>query len=1468
MAKKKSIWETLADTASRAYDQVNPFDNNRTFKQRTPTNSKSFVQQAGQVGGQTARAVAGNTARFVNTANLGARQIADTAKMTVADLTHNPIASGNAQQQARQDYNRFTTHGGVLNTGTFFKSPEEAASGRLSTAARRIGGGTLGTAGEIIPFARGATLAKPGTKLLPTVARGALEGAGYGAVAGVANELTNSDKFNVRNIIRSAATGAALGGGGAAAVPAVRAGAKVVANRTPLNEVGAIGKDISGDTQGFVKPSDGQRIVMMSPDEYIKQAFKKQPNYNPEAHPDAIKRATQYAEAMKNGDKFPIPTISDNAQDGFHRAFAAKMNGIGQIPVELKTTPVKTVKIKGNDSLSPSKNFDSQAYVKEQTARQEAARASSIPAKIRTMADTAKSKFIDTYAPLEDPVKQAMKQGTKIDPKKNITIAIDRVLQSDRIAGQYIKDNGLDKIVQGVPDTKSFDQYLIARHAEDLNKNKIKTGRNAEADAQLVNSLAPQYEPYAQQLNKYNQSLLDKTVEYGLISKETASYLKKQYPNYVPINRIFTDEELAGVKGNGSGPASISTQSVVQRLKGSERQIESPLNSILQKTQSVIEQGERNNAAKILTSYKDLPGNPFNLRQLKSTEQVGARPVISFLENGKVRRYETTPEIAAAAKSLNKEQINLLGRIVSAPTRLLRLGATGVNVGFAAANVARDVATGFINSKQSIASPGVFLDALKASVFHGSPQYGELLREGAAGTSFDIARNQPIQNVARVRAGKNAGTKIAYTVTHPGELLRAVENTIGRSEEFNRAYQYFGNKRAYLKKGQSEPNARLLAAGEARNNTVNFARAGDYGRVLNTVLPYLNAGIQGSRIFIRNLRDRPAQTAAKVAVSTLFPMAAITAWNLNDPERRAAYEDIKGNGEYELQNNFVIIPPHPKKDASGKWNVIKIPMSQEIANLADGVRRGVESWSTDSKFDFGRLATELIGSGTSLQTGSGRELANQFVPQAVKPAVETLANQNLFFGNDIVPDAMKNLAPEDQANKGTSGTAKVVGKLTNQSPLVIDNAIKTATGGVGQQLIRLSDTALAKTGVIKEKDIKGKGFIDSITSRFDQAQGSTAGGLYFKTLQDESKRLKLNGRDYELLNALKAKESDPNGDPIPQDEKDALSNAALRANNPRVVDVEAATAKTLAKKTGQALDPIYNLTPAQRQTYYRIQASPYKGDDYNRLTDNSKSWLPKFQKERSKFFDNLNSSNSTGTTANARVKYPTFSDSTQGKLDQYFAIEDPSQRVQYLKQNGDIQKAFDQINQYTNARRVAQGYDPFADYPKASPEVEQATNAYFALDKDARKAYIKANPGMYSQVQQYLADTAAWQLANNAGSAKYAGEKLNQKALKSAYNLGQYDIYKDESGQYSVNPTLAYLANYQNKYGKRGSGGSGSGSGKISIKKGSYGSKKAAPSGKIKVAKGKKSKVKVAARASAKVATKGTGSSTLKIKRG
>lgn len=730
---------------------------------------------------------------------------------------------------------------------------------------------------------------------------------------------------------------------------------------------------------------------------------------------------------------------------------------------------------------------DTSTYLKDLEKSQNSARSTARPGLKQTVSGLYKDirrRLVDSTAPIEDVLNEAEKKGKfQVLPSQDVRLQIDRVLRAPTLAGQFVKDQGFDQVIKNAPDLHVLDQYLIAKQATKVAEYGKETGRDLAKDANLVKELGPEYEQFAQKVTQYGKSLLDYSVNTGLVSKELATQLKTQYPDYVPLNRIFNELEQGRSPGT-KAIASLSRQSVVQKLKGSTREIESPVASLLGKTQTAFEQGEKNIAAQQLASYKDLPGFKDIIRELSPGEN--AKHTISFLENGVKKTFEVTPEIENAAKSLSREQIGLIGQIFRAPTRALQLGATSLNVGFTGANAVKDQITNLVLSKKplatSILNPNNFVRSLFSAVKHDD-LYQDMVRNAGGGTSFDIVRSAPSLSIEQIRAQRSKIGKAIYTIKNPEQLLRTAEDIIGRSEELNRIQVYRGTKQALLKEGRTLKDAELLAGKAARETTTNFARSGEWGRVLSWMVPYFNAGVQGSRTLVRNIQQRPAQTGFQMATSVFMPVAAATAWNLSDPTRKTAYEDLQ---DFEKEGNIIIVPPNPTKDERGKWNVIKIPLPQGISQLSSLVRRPIEQAQGLDPVKFSEVASNLLQAGTSVNPS---QLASSFTPQAVKPFVEAKTNKNLFTGNPIVPEYQKDLPPEEQVNQYTSGTARKIGGLAGISPKVVENAVGTSFGGVGKQVLNASDRLLNKMGQIPEEQIAGEPFETGIQRRFVSASG-------------------------------------------------------------------------------------------------------------------------------------------------------------------------------------------------------------------------------------------------------------------------------------------------------------------------------------------------------------------------------------------
>lgn len=763
------------------------------------------------------------------------------------------------------------------------------------------------------------------------------------------------------------------------------------------------------------------------------------------------------------------------------------------------------IKTKSNTKLAPlsTKGFDAKSYVQENIAKRELARKAEEPTFIKKVSNTynlLKRKLVDSNTPIEDTLREVQKRGNfEILPKADISNQIDRVYRTPQLASQFIKDNGLEEVIKNADDIDNVSEYLIAKQARDVEARGIKTGRDAAKDSSLIDAFKEKYEPVAQKVNEYSRKLLDYAVDRGLVSRELADELKTRYPNYVPLNRVFNELELDQIaSGQPGGTASLSKQTVVQRLQGSEREIEDPFASLLIKTSDALAQGERNRAGQILTSYEKLPGNPFGLSLMKEGDKIPTgQSTVSVFRNGIKETWLVNKDIAEAAKRLTVEQTNILQKILTFPIRIAKAGITGLNLPFIGANVVSDQLFSTITSKhtRSTANPAMFIKGLMSALKHDE-LYDDWVRSGSGGTSFDILRDQPTKTVADIRAGRSASSKIKYSVRHPGQLLRAIENIVGKGEEVTRIQQFEGTRQALLKQGRTAADAEILAAKASRENTANFFRKGDWGNAVQGMFLYLNAGIQGSRAWVKRMAQNPIKTGLKITTTLLMPTAILTAYNLSDPKRKEAYEDI---AEYEKENNFILIPPNPTKDDDGKWNVIKIKIPPGISKLTIPVRRALEDMNGVNELRFSEFANSLLTSPLPFDVTKVDEdgkvgvdtnsIFSAITPQALKPSIESFSNKNFFTGFPIIPKSMEGISPELQVREKTSGTARKIGNTLNVSPIKVEEFIRATTGGVGSQLLNLTDRVLAGVGVIPPEQIGGQPLLKSIAGRFTKARG-------------------------------------------------------------------------------------------------------------------------------------------------------------------------------------------------------------------------------------------------------------------------------------------------------------------------------------------------------------------------------------------
>ena len=467
-----------------------------------------------------------------------------------------------------------------------------------------------------------------------------------------------------------------------------------------------------------------------------------------------------------------------------------------------------------------------------------------------------KSHLIDSLSPIDDTRSAVMKgdDSYSILPSQEFERAAADVYRAPQRAGVFAKRTGLVKAIQDLPeqlDLENADRLLLARraneidrwnvkNAEDLalanaryedakvNKNKaaavsalkqialledkkpIEVGRTPEEIAKdniLIDEFTPRYQPTLDAIKNHVTQLEDMMVESGLKSKGEIDNLRKMYPDYADFHRIMPEE--SSHFNNTRAVASKSTTNVIQKLVGSDKlEIDSPIENLLQKTHNVFREAAQNQAAMKAAELGKFPGGEKIVYEIpdRVAAKLDSQDYFTYLKAGKPVYVRAPREYVRAAKSLDMQSLDLLGKILMPAVRAFKVGTTGVNLVFTAANLARDQQTRFQNQMgvegiaekvnlseqpkqtakslfsdtssgprvktggQSTASKigdltGIHTAIVKSTidairdvgknyVDKNSPGYDEMVWNSGGGNSFDMFRDQPLMSTRNIRAQK------------------------------------------------------------------------------------------------------------------------------------------------------------------------------------------------------------------------------------------------------------------------------------------------------------------------------------------------------------------------------------------------------------------------------------------------------------------------------------------------------------------------------------------------------------------------------------------------------------------------------------------------------------------------------------------------------------------------------------------
>lgn len=674
--------------------------------------------------------------------------------------------------------------------------------------------------------------------------------------------------------------------------------------------------------------------------------------------------------------------------------------------------------------------------------------AGSIPQKADSFLNKVKSKVDDIYTASLDRFHPISKLGKQAGEDQAMRNALTGYYGAGSI-GKYHTEFELSPILKSV-DVDELRRATIALRDAELKQRGIKGSNTSYLDEMIngkkIGESNPKLGEAIKKLYAYQDNLVKEyLVKTGIMSKEGYNAMKANNQFYVPFKRVMdqVDEHLGVPQTKGAG--SVSGQNVIKGIKGSNRDIIDPIQSIIENTYKIVGLGKRQEVARTIIGLKSqLPEG--TIKPFTGTE-VGRKPVISLFENGKVKKYLVPEEVADAAKGLSEEGLNTIVKILNAPTRVFRETATGINPEFAIPNVARDLQSTFINNGLN---PLKFVSGL-AHYMKKDEVYQDFLKAGGQTSRLSLDQKFLSQTTKEL-AGQSKGLRIV----DPRRIYSILKEIGQASEQPTRIASFESARNNALKQGLSDASARGAYA--AQEGSVNFARRGSQTQSINAIYAFVNARAQGVDRLVRSFKDDPKGVGLRLGMITVAPAIGLYAYNRGFQ----SYNDERIVPAYVKQNNFVIMLSDTPIEHLGGAQYITIPKG-DVGKLANPL----EAFMSYADGKGGDVGAAL---GSVLQGFSPINNVGDIIPTALRPAVENAANFNFFTNRAIVPESKKNYPAPFQANKNTPAIYKQAGALTNQSPNMIENLTRGYLTGFAR-LGEMATQPFAKQDTYSGEDI-------------------------------------------------------------------------------------------------------------------------------------------------------------------------------------------------------------------------------------------------------------------------------------------------------------------------------------------------------------------------------------------------------------
>lgn len=673
-------------------------------------------------------------------------------------------------------------------------------------------------------------------------------------------------------------------------------------------------------------------------------------------------------------------------------------------------------------------------------------------------------KFTDRYAPMKQFEENVSKlQGQPIDINSSPYIAAR--LYAGRFGTIEVAFRDLQRIVTPVRKFRAdFTRYVLAQRAIERAERGFdnpagvtkETGEQAltELKTKVSEKVYKQFEQAGQAIQNWSiKEILEPMRDTGLISKKAFNSIVEKNKHWMPFHVLdyLPDQSQMDQMQSGSETFSVGKQGIIKGLKGTEKQVRDPFESIIDNITKAVSLVKRNEVArKFIDLRKSHPVASESIKYLHGDAKAPRDwDTISVFINGKATRWAIPKDLSEAMHALTPAEAGIMGKLALASTKAFKAGTTSLYIPFTLSNAIRDYQTASVVTKWGFNPANWvsgFYDGLKGAFKWESKPYEDFMKnQGGYGGYIGNARQISI-------ASKELFTPSWWTKT------KAVINPFNLINNFSEAVELAPRLGIY-KKGIAKPGVTTTeAAFEARNATVDFAKSGTEMRIINQWIPFVNARWQGLLRVKDAFKEHPFKSALKAMALMVMPGIATYFYNILNHEE--LWDDIP---QWAKDQYFIIILGS-ELDEDGKTvpKVLQIPKGDMGAIFFNPLMYAFEYARKKEPSNVLKLAVEWTSQLSPIPFSRDGELSGSAflagaLPPALKTLVEEVTNTNLFTGFPLIPRKLEKVAPTEQYNENTPALMVALGRAVGASPMRISHVLSGLLGSSSRYVYNPAD---------------------------------------------------------------------------------------------------------------------------------------------------------------------------------------------------------------------------------------------------------------------------------------------------------------------------------------------------------------------------------------------------------------------------